>query len=173
VVGLNTSAFLEAAILRKPVFTVLDPRFYESQRGTFHLDTLLAFDGKSGIVRTASDLSQHVADIEQCLNGDAPFRDDEWDFILQFVRPDGENCSATAAACNVLESEALKRLKRPGKRVKRRQQLLRRLIFSTLGKFDLAKRRVASPKQKPARDFVERREGGASVDHIKADGPAR
>jgi hypothetical protein len=41
VVGLNTSALVESAIVDRPVFTILLPEFRESQEGTFHFHYLL------------------------------------------------------------------------------------------------------------------------------------
>ncbi len=41
VVGLNTSALVEAAIVDRPVFTILLPEFRDSQEGTFHFHYLL------------------------------------------------------------------------------------------------------------------------------------
>ena len=41
VVGLNTSALVEAAIVDRPVFTLLLPEFRENQEGTFHFHHLM------------------------------------------------------------------------------------------------------------------------------------
>ena len=40
VVGINTSALIEAAILGKRSFTVADPRYQKTQEGTFHFHYL-------------------------------------------------------------------------------------------------------------------------------------
>jgi hypothetical protein len=41
VVGLNTSAFIEAGIVGRPVLTIVVPEFVENQHGTVHFDYLV------------------------------------------------------------------------------------------------------------------------------------
>jgi hypothetical protein len=45
VVGLNTSAFIEAGIVGRPIHTVLLPEWHESQMGTLHFRYLLEESG--------------------------------------------------------------------------------------------------------------------------------
>ena len=54
VVGLNTSAFLEAAIVDRPVHTILTPEFADNQEGTLHFHYLLNVGG--GVLRTSTQL---------------------------------------------------------------------------------------------------------------------
>ena len=59
VVGLNTSAFLEAAVVGKPVHTVLDQEISKhNQEGTIHFHYLLDVNG--GLLRVARTLDEHV-----------------------------------------------------------------------------------------------------------------
>ena len=51
VVGINTSALIEAAILGKRSFTVADPRYQKTQEGTFHFQYLT----NGGILEKAPD----------------------------------------------------------------------------------------------------------------------
>ena len=54
VVGLNTSALVEAAIVDRPVFTMLLPEFRDNQEGTFHFHHLLTVgDGFLNVVALA------------------------------------------------------------------------------------------------------------------------
>ena len=57
VVGLNTSAQLEAGILGRPVLTILAPEFEEGQQGTLHFSYLLKEHG--GFVDVAPDFEVH------------------------------------------------------------------------------------------------------------------
>ena len=57
VVGLNTSAQLEAGILGRPVLTILAPEFEEGQQGTLHFSYLLKEHG--GFVDVAPDFDVH------------------------------------------------------------------------------------------------------------------
>lgn len=67
VVGLNTSAELEAAIVGRPVFTILDPTA-DGQQGTLHFHYLI--DSHGGFVREARDLDEHVAQLGRAVAGE-------------------------------------------------------------------------------------------------------
>lgn len=56
VVGINTSAQIESAVIGKPVLTVEHPLFAETQRGTLHYHLLV----KHGLLLTASDFPEHI-----------------------------------------------------------------------------------------------------------------
>ena len=87
VVGLNTSAELEAGIVGRPVFTVLaDAEEADGQSGTLHFHYLTKAQG--GFVSTATSLEQHVGDLETLIHDGAdpaPIRA----FIETFLRPHG------------------------------------------------------------------------------------
>src|SRR6185295_12735058 len=55
VVGLNTSAFIEAGIVGRPIHTVLLPEWHESQMGTLHFRYLLEESGGLLIAATSFD----------------------------------------------------------------------------------------------------------------------
>jgi hypothetical protein len=68
VVGINTSAFIEAAVVGKPVFTVLEPEISENnQEGTLHLHYLL--DETTGVLRATRSLDEHVPQLAEALAG--------------------------------------------------------------------------------------------------------
>jgi len=67
VVGLNTSAQIEAGILGKPVLTLLAPGFEEGQQGTLHFRYLLREDG--GFVELARDFAEHRDHLAAALGG--------------------------------------------------------------------------------------------------------
>ena len=59
VVGINTSAMIEAAIVGRTVHTLLDPVFSGTQEGTLHFRYLLPANG--GFLHVAHSLDEHVA----------------------------------------------------------------------------------------------------------------
>jgi len=92
VVGLNTSAQIEAGILGKPVLTLLAPGFEEGQQGTLHFRYLLREEG--GFVDLAKDLDEHRDHLARALAGD----DDPEDIrraVERFIRPGGWHRPAT------------------------------------------------------------------------------
>ena len=87
VVGLNTSAELEAAIVGRPVYTVIaGDEAADGQSSTLHFHYLLEEQG--GCVRRAADLTEHAAQLQAEL--DAP-RDSAAirRFAGEFLRPHG------------------------------------------------------------------------------------
>jgi hypothetical protein len=106
VVGINTTAMIEAAIFRKPVFTVRDPAFEHSQRQTLHFAYLPLELG--GFVTQASTLAEHVAQLGELFAG-RDFSSQACDrFVEQFVRPYGAHVSATSVLCDAIERMALR-----------------------------------------------------------------
>jgi hypothetical protein len=91
VVGLNTSALVEAAIVDRPVLTVLLPEFRDNQEGTFHFHHLLTVG--EGFLHAARTLDEHAAQLGQCLGG-TPSRSNR-PFVEQFIRPRGVSVPAT------------------------------------------------------------------------------
>ena len=68
VVGLNTSAFLEGAIVGRPVFATLLPEHHENQEGTIHFHYLMNVAG--GLLQHVSARSaEHVASDERRAHG--------------------------------------------------------------------------------------------------------
>ena len=101
VVGINTTAMIEAAILRRPVFSVRDAAFDHSQQQTLHFAYLSKEQG--GFVLTARTLAQHVGQLEAALvGGDAALEATDR-FVERFVRPLGIRASATAHLCDAIE----------------------------------------------------------------------
>jgi hypothetical protein len=108
VVGLNTSAMVEAAIVDRPVLTLLLPEFHENQEGTFHFHHLLRVGG--GFLHVARSLDAHVEQIALLFDGQLPQRNGP--FVQQFIRPRGRSIAATATFVDALEQE----LRTPGPR---------------------------------------------------------
>jgi hypothetical protein len=93
VVGINTSAMIEAAIVGRPVCSVLAPEFAGTQEGTIHFHHLIPENG--GFVRIASTLEQHVADLSECLRDPRATRAEIDRFVASFIRPHGVGRPAT------------------------------------------------------------------------------
>jgi hypothetical protein len=88
VVGINTSAMIEAAIVGRPVHTVLDPAFAASQGGTLHFRYLPIERG--GFVRAARNLQEHAVLLANDLGDARSGRDSATAaFVDRFVRPCG------------------------------------------------------------------------------------
>jgi len=101
VVGLNTSALVEAAIVDRPVFTMLFPEFHENQEGTFHFHHLLTVG--DGFMNVSRSLDEHVAQLTASLSG-APGRLNR-PFVERFIRPRGVRVAATPVFADALEHE--------------------------------------------------------------------
>lgn len=105
VVGLNTSAFLEAGIVGREVLAVLVPRFHDNQEGTEHFRYLLKIGG--GLLRVGRDRASHVKQLGEALRrrvvaGEHPHRA----FLESFIRPRGLGEPATPAMVQAIEDLA-------------------------------------------------------------------
>ena len=102
VVGVNTSAMIEAAIIGRPVYTVLVPEFHSSQGGTFHFEYVLEPSG--GFVRTAETLEDHQLQLSALLSGESNGGLDAGRrFVESFVRPFGTDRAATPIFADAIE----------------------------------------------------------------------
>jgi FkbM family methyltransferase len=100
VVGLNTTAELEAGIVGRPVFTIAADDGDISQRPTLHFHYLTRAYG--GFVSVASTLGEHVSQMEEALAAGAdpaPIRA----FVETFLRPHGIDRAVSPVLAAVLE----------------------------------------------------------------------
>jgi hypothetical protein len=104
VVGLNTSALVESAIVDRPVFTVLLPEFRDSQEGTFHFHYLL--DAANGFLRVSRSLDEHTQQLASLLSGDTTWSDGNRRFVEHFIRPRGAAIAATPVFADAVEQIA-------------------------------------------------------------------
>jgi hypothetical protein len=103
VVGLNTSALIEAAIVDRPVHTIVDPEYWQNQTGTLHFRYLT--DPGFGFLRVARTLPEHVEQLARSVReGTAP---ENGRFVERFVRPLGRAERATDRFVEALEEAAL------------------------------------------------------------------
>jgi hypothetical protein len=103
-VGLNTSAMIEAAILGRPVHTILVPEYQHSQEGTIHFRYLL--DGPNSPLRISRSLDEHAAGLARVLDGDERDPQMRARFVEHFVRPGGLEVRATDRFVDALERVA-------------------------------------------------------------------
>ena len=103
VVGLNTSAELEAGIVGRPVFTILAGDQAEGQEGTIHFKYLLK--DQHGFVEVAPDFDTHRQQLAAAVRG-------EYDagvmrrHVERFVRPHGGTQPATPLLVAAIEDLA-------------------------------------------------------------------
>jgi len=113
VVGLNTSAMIEAAIVGKPVFTVTTPEFAGGQEQTLHFHYLLAANG--GVVERAEGLDEHMRQLSRDLREPGGRRDQARRFVQSFVRPHGLDRPVTPIMVDAILDAA---------RIRKRRRLL-------------------------------------------------
>jgi hypothetical protein len=102
VVGLNTSAFIEASVVGKPVHTVLLPEISTyNQEGTIHFHYLLTVNG--GLLRAARSLNEHVGLLAESLGAEGGGDPRARRFAEGFVRPFGADVAATPRFVEALE----------------------------------------------------------------------
>ncbi|MEW5984289.1 MAG: FkbM family methyltransferase [Acidobacteriota bacterium] len=104
VVGLNTSAEIEAGIVGRPVFTIRAPtEFADGQESSIHFHYLLKERG--GFVERASTLDEHRTQVARGVAGDFD-REAIRRFIGSFVRPRGLKVPATEYLVQAVERMA-------------------------------------------------------------------
>jgi hypothetical protein len=109
VVGLNTSAMIEAGILGKPVYTIVSNEFAGGQEQTIHFGYLRVANG--GLLQEAATLEEHVAQLSAALASPAA-NEQARRFVEHFVRPRG--LDVAVAPIMVEEIERMARIeKRP------------------------------------------------------------
>jgi hypothetical protein len=101
VIGINTSAMIEAAIVGKPVCSILAEEFAGTQEGTIHFHHLLPENG--GCVRVAATIEEHLGQLGQLLADPESARAETRRFVESFVRPHGIERPATPIFADAVE----------------------------------------------------------------------
>jgi hypothetical protein len=114
IAGLNTSAFLEGAIVGKPVHTVLLPEFRESQEGTLHFPYLLEVAG--GLLYTARDMNSHLENLADALRRPSDVDERSRRFVEAFIRPNGLDADSTTHFIRTIEETAQRPARAAGRR---------------------------------------------------------
>ncbi len=128
VVGINTSAMLEAAIIGRPVLSILTPEFAATQEGTLHFHYLRLESG--GCVRVAASLEDHTRELARVLKRPDTVREETRRFVASFLRPNG-----LEKPCTPIVTDAIEHLARRGSAApvlaKRGRLLARSVLVST------------------------------------------
>ena len=104
VIGLVTSAFLEAAIVGRPVHTLLLPEFEMYQEGVQHFRYLMEVEG--GLLKVARSVPDHLSALAAALAQPVGRDEQNVRFIRAFVRPRGLDVGATPAFVDAVEGMA-------------------------------------------------------------------
>lgn len=110
VVGVNTSAQIESAVVGRGVYTWLTPEFRETQEGTLHFHHLRQVNG--GALHVAESLADHVAQLEDAVSSGGVDDGRCRRFVEVFVRPGGIDVAATPRLVAAIEGV----MARPGPR---------------------------------------------------------
>ena len=101
VVGLVTSAFLEAAIVGRPVHTLLLPEFEMYQEGVQHFRYLMEVEG--GLLKVTRTFATHLAELGAALARPVGRDEQNERFVRAFVRPSGLDVPATPTFVEAVE----------------------------------------------------------------------
>jgi hypothetical protein len=102
VVGINTSAMIEAAIVGRPVLTITG--FTATQTGTLHFRHLLTSNG--GPVLSASSFDEHLRQLGEILADSAAWRSVAERFVASFVRAHDRDTDAALRLAAAIEQTA-------------------------------------------------------------------
>ena len=110
VVGINTSAIVETAIIGRPAFTVLVDRYRGTQDGTLHFEHVDARRG--GPLNIGHDYAEHFSQLAQTLGDEGPVEQLR-SFVVRFVRPLGLDEPAAPRVAAELEALVRRRGRAP------------------------------------------------------------
>jgi hypothetical protein len=102
-IGLNSTAFLEAAVAGRPCLTIVADEFWAAQGRTGHFRHLLEGD----FLEVASDIADAVQRIVRVVDGADEKREQRAEFIRWFLRPCGVDRPAARVVADVIERSAL------------------------------------------------------------------
>jgi hypothetical protein len=102
IIGINTSATLEAAIVNRPCLSIVTPRFKIGQERA-HFKYLSG----GGFMEMASSMDELIEIINSCASGNDRLRENRIKFVKDFLRPNGvEKPSAEESVNRILNMMA-------------------------------------------------------------------
>ena len=101
VIGINTSALIEAAIVERPVLALEMPEFADTQTATIHFRYLRVENG--GFLKTAVDLEDAARQLEAILSDGDPDAEAARRFVSSFIRPNGLDAACVPLVANAIE----------------------------------------------------------------------
>jgi hypothetical protein len=106
VVGINTTALVDSAIVRRPVFTMVHEQFRSTQTGTLHFSYLAREEG-NGLLNVAHSWDEHFDQLGAALRGADGHRERIDGFLEAFVRPHRLERPAAPLAVDAIVRTAL------------------------------------------------------------------
>lgn len=143
VVGVNTTAMIESAVLGRPVFTLLDRELDEGQSGTLHFKHLLTVSG--GLLHVATSFEEHLAQLAQTLDNGADAEGRGRGFLEAFLRPHGLDAPATPVLVSTLEDVAARGCVDPDSK----QRVMPRQVLELVGTLATLDRRRGRCAREP------------------------
>jgi hypothetical protein len=101
VVGINTSAMVEAAIIGRPVHSIVTDDFASTQEGTLHFHHLLPEHG--GFLQIGRGFEHHLDLLAASLDDEAGARAQTQRFVASFLRPHGLERPCTPLVAEAIE----------------------------------------------------------------------
>ncbi|MEZ0394860.1 MAG: hypothetical protein ABWK53_00290 [Anaerolineales bacterium] len=102
VIGVNTSAFIEAAIVDKPCIAISADRYTYTQMGIPHFHHLVDAD----FLEIPQNLDELMPILSGILRGEDRKKENRYRFVKNFVRPQGIDVSATEILARAIENVA-------------------------------------------------------------------
>jgi hypothetical protein len=99
VVGLNTSALIEAGVVGRPVLSIVQADYARNQEGTLHWPYLASVGG--GLLRIAHSFDEHIEQLASAIANPAI---DTRPFVEAFVRPAGIDRPATPVLLEAVDA---------------------------------------------------------------------
>lgn len=127
-VGLNTTAFLEAAVADRPCLTIVSDEFFDQQGRTGHFRHLLAAD----FLEVSEDVTGVATRVARVLDGVDEKREERRRFAASFLRPRGVETAARSVVADTIEEIAA--VRRPA--VQRRATVSRAVRRAVAAKED-------------------------------------
>jgi hypothetical protein len=134
VVGINTSALIEAGIIGRISHTILTEEFADTQEGTLHFDYLV----RDGYLQVARDFDEHERQLAETLTGGVDAGARVRAFVRRFVRPLGMDRPCTPIVADAIEALACQRgegQRREGVGIRLGRLVLLPLALSMFGGF--------------------------------------
>lgn len=101
IVGVNTSALLEASIVGRPVLSIVQEPWEHNQIGTLHWQYLRTVNG--GMLNVAESLPEHLQQLGALIRDPEPAAARDRAFVEAFVRPYGLDQAATPLFADAIE----------------------------------------------------------------------
>lgn len=108
IVGINTSAMVEAAIIDRPVMTISDPSYADTQGGTLHFRHLQQY----GFLIGSESIEANLGKIARLVRDDAELKAQShtanFRFVSEYIRPNGIGSPAAPFWADAIEAAVVR-----------------------------------------------------------------